>query len=45
MSFIFELFWMILILSLFIPFLRAYSLKTSREALIREMEKKRGSRV
>ena len=45
MGFIFELFWMILILSLFIPFLRAYSLKTAREALIKEIEKKRGSRV
>jgi len=45
MGFIFELFWMILILSFFIPFLRAYSLKTARESLIRDIERKRGSRV
>lgn len=44
-SFIFELFWMIFILSMFIPFLRAYSQRAARETLIRQLEEKRKSRV
>ncbi|WP_448536499.1 SDH family Clp fold serine proteinase [Pseudothermotoga sp.] len=44
-SFIFELFWIIFILSLFIPFFRAYSQRTARETLIRQLEVKRKSRV
>ncbi|ACR79312.1 MULTISPECIES: ATP-dependent Clp protease proteolytic subunit [Kosmotoga] len=44
-TFIFQLFWMILIFSMFIPFMRSASVKSSREALLRSIEKKRGSRV
>ncbi|KAF2957407.1 hypothetical protein AS159_06935 [Thermotoga sp. Ku-13t] len=44
-SFIFELFWIIFILSMFIPFWRAYSQRVAREALIRQLEEKRKSRV
>ncbi|WP_448523323.1 SDH family Clp fold serine proteinase [Pseudothermotoga sp.] len=44
-SFIFELFWMIFIISMFIPFLRSYSQRTARETLIRQLEVKRKSRV
>lgn len=44
-SFIFELFWMVLIFSMFIPFLRSYAQKNAREVMIRSMEQKRGSRV
>lgn len=44
-SFIFELFWIIFILSMFIPFWRAYSQRVARETLIRQLEEKRKSRV
>lgn len=44
-SFIFELFWIIFILSMFIPFWRAYSQRAARETLIRQLEEKRKSRV
>ncbi len=44
-SFIFEIFWMILILSFFIPFIRANMQRSMREALIRQIETKRKSRV
>ena len=44
-SFIFELFWMIFILSMFIPFFKAYSQRAARETLIRQLEVKRKSRV
>ncbi|MEJ5229719.1 MAG: hypothetical protein WHT65_06920 [Pseudothermotoga sp.] len=44
-SFIFEIFWMILILSFFIPFIRANMQRSTREALIRQIETKRKSRV
>ncbi len=45
MAWIFQLFWMILILSMFYPLIKASSLKSAREAVIREIERKRGSRV
>ncbi|AEH50315.1 SDH family Clp fold serine proteinase [Pseudothermotoga thermarum] len=45
MGFIFELFWMILILSFFIPFLKAQMERSHRLALIRQLEIKRKSRV
>ncbi len=45
MEFIFELFWMILILSFFIPFLKAQLEKSHRLALMRQIEIKRKSRV
>jgi len=44
-SLIFEIFWMILILSFFIPFIRANMQRSTREALIRQIEIKRKSRV
>lgn len=37
-TFIFQLFWMILIFSMFIPFMRSASVKSSREALLRSIE-------
>ena len=45
MAWIFELFWMILILSMFYPMVKASSLRSARVAVIREIERKRGSRV
>ncbi len=45
MGWIFELFWMILILSMFYPLIKASSLRSARVAVIREIERKRGSRV
>ncbi|AIY85563.1 MULTISPECIES: ATP-dependent Clp protease proteolytic subunit [unclassified Thermotoga] len=42
---IFQIFWMIFIFSLITPFLKNSALKSAREALIREIEKKRNSRV
>ncbi len=45
MTWIFQLFWMILILSMFYPLIKASSLRSAREAVIREIERKRGSRV
>lgn len=44
-SFIFEIFWMVLILSFFIPFIRANVQKSTRETLIKQLEMKRKSRV
>ncbi|MGB9821294.1 MAG: SDH family Clp fold serine proteinase [Pseudothermotoga sp.] len=44
-SLIFELFWMVLILSFFIPFIRANMQRSTRDALIRQLETKRKSRV
>ncbi|MEN3008966.1 hypothetical protein [Pseudothermotoga sp.] len=44
-SFIFELFWMVLIFSMLIPFIRAYTQRNARETLIRQLEVKRKSRV
>ncbi len=44
-SFIFEIFWMVLILSFFIPFIRANSQRSAREMLIKQLEAKRKSRV
>ncbi len=45
MGWIFELFWMILILSMFYPMIKASSLRSARVAVIREIERKRSSRV
>ncbi len=45
MTWIFQLFWMILILSMFYPLIKASSLRSAREAVIREIERKRSSRV
>ncbi len=45
MEFIFQLFWMILILSFFIPFVRAQMERSHRFTLIRQLEIKRKSRV
>ncbi len=45
MAWIFDLFWMILILSMFYPLIKASSLRSARIAVIREIERKRGSRV
>ncbi len=45
MDFIFQLFWMVLILSMFMPLVKAASLRSAREALIRAIERKRNSRV
>jgi len=42
---IFQLFWMVLILSFLVPFLRNFLLHSARENLIREIERKRKSRV
>jgi len=44
-SLIFELFWMVLILSFFIPFIRANMQRSTRDTLIRQLETKRKSRV
>ena len=45
MTIIFQLFWMILILSMFYPMMKTSALRSSREAIIRAIERKRGSRV
>ena len=45
MGWIFELFWMILILSMFYPLIKTSSLRSARVAVIKEIERKRGSRV
>jgi len=45
MTFIFQLFWMVLILSMFYPAVKATSLRSSRDTLIRSIERKRKSRV
>ena len=45
MGWIFELFWMILILSMFYPLIKTSSLRSARVTVIREIERKRGSRV
>ena len=45
MGWIFELFWMILILSMFYPMIKSSSLRSARVAVIREIERKRSSRV
>lgn len=37
---IFQIFWMIFIFSLITPFLKNSALKSAREALIREIEKR-----
>ncbi|RKX48962.1 MAG: hypothetical protein DRP32_06140 [Thermotogae bacterium] len=42
---IFQIFWMIFIISMFVPFLRSVNLKGTRLAAIRELENKRKSRV
>lgn len=42
---IFQIFWMIMIFSMFLPLLRSGSVKSARLALIREIERKRKSRV
>lgn len=45
MGWIFQIFWMVLILSMFYPFLKGSALRNARETVIRSIEKKRGSRV
>ncbi len=45
MGWIFELFWMILILSMFYPLIKTSSLRSARVTVIKEIERKRGSRV
>ncbi len=45
MGWIFQIFWMVLILSMFYPFLKGSALRNARETIIRSIEKKRGSRV
>jgi len=45
MDFVFQLFWMVLILSMFMPLVKAATLRNARESLIRAIEKKRNSRV
>ncbi len=45
MTFIFQLFWMVLILSMFTPLMKASALRSARESIIRQIERKRGSRV
>jgi len=45
MTIIFQLFWMVIILSLFYPAVKASALRNSRDVVIRNIEKKRGSRV
>ncbi len=45
MSIVFQLFWMILILSMFYPMMKTTALRSSRESIIRAIERKRGSRV
>ncbi|MGC9772663.1 serine protease, ClpP class [Fervidobacterium changbaicum] len=42
---IFQIFWMVLIFSSFAPLFRNFSLHSSREAIIRQIEQKRKSRV
>ncbi|MDK2901009.1 MAG: hypothetical protein PWQ45_1599 [Thermosipho sp. (in: thermotogales)] len=42
---IFQIFWMVLIISSFAPLFKSLSLHSSRDGLIRAIEKKRGSRV
>lgn len=42
---IFQIFWMVLIITTFAPLFKSMSLGASRESVIRSIEKKRGSRV
>ena len=42
---IFQIFWMVLIITTFVPLFKSMSLNASREGIIRSIEKKRGSRV
>jgi len=42
---IFQIFWMVLIITTFVPLFKSMSLNTSREGIIQSIEKKRGSRV
>ena len=44
-SVIFQIFWMLIILSLFIPFFKNNLLQSARDSLIRSIERKRKSRV
>lgn len=44
-SVIFQIFWMLFILSMFIPFFKSNMLQSARDSLIRAIERKRGSRV
>nr|WP_245612711.1 ATP-dependent Clp protease proteolytic subunit [Kosmotoga pacifica] len=44
-TFIFQIFWMLFVLSMFVPFLRSFNLKGTRMAMIRDLENKRKSRV
>lgn len=45
MGWIFQIFWMVLILSMFYPLLKGSALRGARESVIRNIERKRGSRV
>ncbi|MDI3472296.1 MAG: hypothetical protein PWQ20_815 [Thermotogaceae bacterium] len=44
-SVIFQIFWMLFILSMFIPFFKSNMLQSARDSLIRTIERKRKSRV
>jgi len=44
-SVIFQIFWMLLILSFFIPFLKKSMIQSTRDSIMRDFERKRGSRV